>query len=287
MNAPPGSGYSTASVTRSPAPHAPAFDSLAPDYDTAFTDTALGRALRELAWLRIDETFASCERVLDLGCGTGEDALHLARRGIRVVGIDASAAMVQAARQKALAAGCAAQVDFHCAPMEQLGTVLDGQIFDGVLSNFGAVNCVDDLRSLIAAVAARLAPDGKLLWVVMGRYVPWEWLWYGLRGDSQRAWRRLPRGGAEWRGISVCYPAPAAMGRLLATRFVVSRVSPLGFALPPSYAGPWLERAPRTLTMLRRLEAALQRCSALAFLSDHYIIEAIRLSDRATAELTE
>lgn len=279
MRTSPGFCYSTVpSAAQSPEPHARAFDDLAADYDATFTDTALGRALRELVWLRFDDTFASRDRVLDLGCGTGEDALRLASRGTRVVGIDASPDMVEAARQKAFAAGCAAQIDFHCVAMEQLSTGLEGQAFDGVLSNFGAVNCVGDLHALIAAVAARLAPAGRLLWVVMGRYVPWEWFWYGLRGDLRRASRRLSRGGARWRGLTICYPTPAEMRQLLSPWFIVKRVSPLGVVLPPSYAAPWLECSPRALAMLRRLEAALQDTSALAALSDHYIIEATRSS---------
>jgi 2-polyprenyl-3-methyl-5-hydroxy-6-metoxy-1,4-benzoquinol methylase len=279
MTTPPGLWYSTVpSSVLSSELHARAFDDLAADYDATFTDTALGRALRELVWLRFDDLFASCERVLDLGCGTGEDALRLARSGTRVVGIDASPDMVRAAQQKALAAGCAAHIDFHCVAMEHLSTALEGQSFDGVLSNFGAVNCVGDLRALIADVAARVAPAGRLLWVVMGRYVPWEWIWYGLRGDARKAWRRLPRGCAQWRGLTICYPTPAEMRQLLLPWFVVSRVSPLGFALPPSYTGPWLERSPYALAMLRRLEAALQGWSPLASLSDHYVIEAVRSS---------
>jgi len=186
--------------------------------------------------------------------------------------------MVQIAWQKARAAGCAAQMDLHCVAMENLSTVLNGDSFDGVLSNFGAVNCVRDLRALIADVAARLTPAGKLLWVVMGRHVPWEWFWYGVRGESRRAWRRLTRGGTHWRGLPVCYPTPAEMKQLLSPWFAVSRVSPLGFALPPSYAGPWLEGSPRVLALLRGMEVALQDCSALAALSDHYIIEALRSS---------
>jgi SAM-dependent methyltransferase len=253
------------------------FDDVAAAYDATFTDTALGRTLRDLVWLRLDESFAACNRVLDLGCGTGEDALRLARRGKRVVGIDASPRMVHVASQKARAAGYGAQMDFHCVAMENLGTVLDSEAFDGVLSNFGAVNCVRDLPALIANIAARLSPAGRVLWVVMGRYVPWEWFWYGLRGEPGKAWRRLARCGADWRGLTVCYPTPAEMSQLLSAWFVVSRVSPLGFALPPSYAGDWLQRSPRVLRLLRRVEAALQDCSALAALSDHYIIEALRL----------
>jgi SAM-dependent methyltransferase len=258
--------------------YARAFDDLAAGYDATFTDSALGRALRDLVWLRLDDGFVSCDRVLDLGCGTGEDALRLARRGTRVVGIDASAHMVHMAQQKALAAGCAAQLDFHCVAMENMSTVLDSEPFDGVLSDFGAVNCVRDLRALIADVAGRLAPAGRLLWVVMGRHAPWEWFWYGLRGELRKACRRLHRGGTDWRGLTVCYPTPAEMRQLLSPWFAVRRVSPLGFALPPSYAGPWLERSPHAFALLRGMEAALQDCSALAALSDHYIIEALRLS---------
>ena len=252
------------------------FDDLAAGYDETFTDTALGRTLRSLVWARLDASFGSCGRVLDLGCGTGEDALHLARRGAQVVAIDVSANMVQRARLKAYSAGCAAQIDFRCLPIEDLGTALDGECFDGVLSNFGALNCIGDLRSLIAGVAGKLAPSGRLLWVMMGRHVPWEWIWYALRGDWHRAWRRLPAGGASWRGVTITYPTPAEMRRLLSPWFAVSRVSPLGFALPPSYAAPWLERSPRALEILLRLEATLPASSALASLSDHYIIEAIR-----------
>jgi len=252
------------------------FEDLAAGYDESFTDTALGRALRSHVWARLDESFGSCGRVLDLGCGTGEDALHLARRGARVLAIDVSADMVERARQKASAAGCAAQIDIRCLAMEDLGTALDGECFDGVLSNFGAVNCIRDLRSLIAAIATRVAPSGRLLWVVMGKHVPWEWTWYALRGDWRRAWRRLPRDGAPWRGLTVCYPTPAEMRQLLSPWFTVSRVSPLGFALPPSYAAPWLERSPATLAVLSRLERLAQNCGVLAALADHYIIEATR-----------
>lgn len=40
-------------------------------------------------------------RVLDVGCGTGENALHLAARGLEVVGLDASAVGIEKARAKA------------------------------------------------------------------------------------------------------------------------------------------------------------------------------------------
>jgi len=255
----------------------PAFDAMATGYDAAFTESALGKTLRALVWSRLEQVFGTSKRVLELGCGTGEDALHLARRGVEVVAVDASSQMIQVARQKAGAAGDSARVDFRCLKMEQLAPSLDGPAFDGVLSNFGAVNCVENLSSVVRDVAARLTPGAPLVWVVMGRYVPWEWLWYLLHGNWTKAWRRLNRAGVNWHGINVFYPSPAELVAVLRPLFAIRRVAPLGVALPPTYVGPWLERRPRLLKALTRLEHAAQSYSALAWLSDHYIVEAIRL----------
>jgi SAM-dependent methyltransferase len=263
--------------------HARAFDELASEYDATFTESAIGKALRAIVWSRLEHVFIASGRVLELGCGTGEDALRLARRGIEVVAVDASSRMIQVARQKAQAKDShngedrVARVEFHCLPMESLGSTLDAQAFDGVLSNFGAVNCVADLPALAAIVAARLRPGAPLVWVVMGRYVPWEWLWYLLQGNWTKAWRRLNRRGVSWRGLNILYPTPAELTAVLRPHFAICRVAPLGVALPPSYAGKWLERRPRLLKTLTRLEELAQRWSVLASLSDHYIVEATRL----------
>jgi SAM-dependent methyltransferase len=255
--------------------HAAAFEQLAGDYDSDFTHTALGSALRRVVWLRADEMFAGAQRVLDLGCGTGEDALRLAARGASVLGIDAAAAMVAAASEKARHAGCDARAQFRCLPIEELNSGLSGESFDGALSNFGALNCVNDLDQVAADLAARLVPGARLLWVIMGRYVPWEWAWYLLHADPARAVRRL-RGRTGWRGMTISYPTPRKVRRSLRPYFSIDAVRPLGVALPPSYAAAWLGRRPRTLRFLSRAEACAQRLPLLAGLADHYLVEATR-----------
>jgi SAM-dependent methyltransferase len=250
-----------------------AFDELAGDYDATFSDSALGRTLRSLVWARLEQVFRSPQRVLELGCGTGVDALALARRGVEVVAIDASQGMIQVARQKADPSG---RVAFHCLPMERLAGAFEGQLFDGVLSNFGAVNCVPDLRTLVSDVALCLRPGAHLVWVVMGRHVPWEWAWFLSRGEWSKAWRRLAKGGVSWRGLTIRYPTPGEVAALLRPHFSIERIAPLGVALPPSYAGEWLARRPRLSKVLTDLEYWAQSRSALARVADHYIVEATR-----------
>jgi SAM-dependent methyltransferase len=250
-----------------------AFDDKARGYDAEFTATALGSLLRARVWDRLSVVFAGRERLLELGCGTGEDAVWLARAGHRVVAVDASAEMIRIARQKALATGCAERIEFHCLPMEKLHELPCEGRFDGVVSNFGAVNCVADIAALSRTLTELLEKDAPLLFVAMGRHVPWEWAWYLVKGDPRRAFRRLQKSGTKWRGITIHYPTPRELARALAPQFDTRRRSGLGFALPPSYAGAWLERSPGSFRVLAMIERVCSRFTAN--LADHFILEAI------------
>ena len=250
------------------------FDELAAEYDRSFTRSACGMALRAMVWERLPVVFGTRHRILELGCGTGEDAVHLARSGHDVVATDASEEMIRIARLKAAAAGCADRIEFHVMPIEALHTLPREQRFDGVFSNFGAINCVADVPRVARSLALRLEHHAPLMFVVMGRHVPWEWAWYLAHGDRQRAFRRLRRAGAAWRGLTIHYPTPAELAQQLAPAFETRRRTALGFVLPPSYAAQWLDSRPRWLAALEAMERITQRVAA--GLADHYILEAVR-----------
>jgi SAM-dependent methyltransferase len=255
------------------------FDELAADYDSAFTATALGKCLRALVWRRLDEAFAGCRRILELGCGTGEDAVYLARRGIEVLATDASESMLRAAARKAERAECTDRIEFRCLTMEHTGAALRGDVFDGVFSNFGAVNCASRLDLVAADLAPLLRAGAPLVWVVMGRHVPWEWAWFLARGDRRKAFRRIGKNGAQWRGMQISYPTPVMLAHAVRPHFAAVSRRALGAVLPPSYAGHWLERSPRALKALASLERALQPLQPLAAVADHYIFEARRAAN--------
>src|SRR3954471_3886707 len=107
------------------------FDRLAARYDQLWTNTPIGRAQRNQVWREIDPLFRPGQLILDIGCGTGEDAAHFAARGITVGATDASAGMIAQARDRG---GFRAEI----CPAEQLHSI-DG-VFDGAISNFGSLN---------------------------------------------------------------------------------------------------------------------------------------------------
>lgn len=256
-----------------------AFDALAADYDATFTATPLGTLLRDAVWRRLDARFAPGDRVLELACGTGEDAVHLARRGVRVAATDASPAMVETARRKAAAAGLDGSVEVRHLPAEELATGEDlPGPFDGAFSDFGGLNCVADLGAVARGLARRLRPGAPVLLCVMGPLVPWEWAWYLGHGDTERAFRRLRRGGVAWRGLTIRYPSIRQVRRAFAPGFRTLRTGAVGALLPPTYAEEWTRRHPRLLTTLARWERRLERVPPLPWLADHFLLELERRS---------
>ncbi len=245
-----------------------AFDKLAAEYDHGFTRTVLGERLRHAVWRRLDALFAPGDRVLELACGTGEDALHLGQRGIRVLATDASPEMVHVAREKVERAGLTG-VEVRQLAVEELHR-LDAPPFDGALSDFGGLNCVADLPAAGQALAARLRPGAIAVLCVMGPVVPWEWVWFLGRG---KAFRRLTRGGVEWRGLRIRYPSIGTLRQALSPSFQMRRVAALGALLPPPYAEGWAARHPRLINRLDRWERRFETVSPLPWLADHYLME--------------
>jgi SAM-dependent methyltransferase len=248
-----------------------AFDALAPDYDVQFTGSSLGALLRVAVQRRLDARFTARDRVLEMACGTGEDAVYLGRQGVRVVATDASELMIEKARAKVTAAGLSERIETRRLAMEDLAS-LSGP-FDGAFSNFGGLNCVADVAGLGRTLGDLVRPGGFALLCVMGPFVPWEWAGFLLRGELEKAFRRLRRGGVEWRGMTVRYPAPATLRRAFAPAFRPLRLSAVGALLPPTEWEPWAQAHPHLLASLSRWERRLETVPPLPWLSDHYLLE--------------
>jgi ubiquinone/menaquinone biosynthesis C-methylase UbiE len=65
-----------------------AFDSVAADYDGPRGNNALIQDMRAEMWRCLDSAFAPGSRLIDLGCGTGLDAVRMAQQGHHVTATD-------------------------------------------------------------------------------------------------------------------------------------------------------------------------------------------------------
>lgn len=258
------------------------FDGMAADYDRSFSQSPIGERMRSAVWRRLDSVFMPGDRVLELNCGTGEDAVHLARRGIMVLASDQSGEMVSRARAKAERAGVTGRVEVAQLAIRDIESLAASGPFDGVLSNFGGLNCVGNLPRVARSLGALVRPGGTALLCLMGPAVPWEWGWYLLRRQPDKAVRRLRRAGAQWHGLTIRYPSIGAVRRAFAPHFTARRVAAIGALVPPTFADAWARRHPRLLAALDRCERRFETVPPLPWLADHYLLELERLDHRGS-----
>jgi ubiquinone/menaquinone biosynthesis C-methylase UbiE len=111
------------------------------------------------AILRLTAEGAFAGAVLDAGCGTGENALHVASLGLDVLGVDVAATALSIAREKAEARGIDA--DFAACDalhLDRLGRVFETVLDCGLFHTFVS----DERRAYVASLASVTGRGGKL-----------------------------------------------------------------------------------------------------------------------------
>ena len=233
-----------------------AYEAAAPDYDRQVQGDGW---MRDLLWDRYARLFSAGQSVLDLGCGTGIDAVFLARRGVRVMGIDASPAMIAQSRAKLAAAELADLVDLRVMEIARAGT-LPLQGFDGIICAFAALSTIAELDVVAASLARLLRPRGILVVHLLNRWSLWEWL--GLvRSRQFGAAARLGRNPVRnfvigGRSVPHYLDHPrATYARFFQSGFALRRAYGIGILRPPHT----VQRIPSAIVAgLDRLERPLR-----------------------------
>lgn len=235
------------------------FDRLAGVYDDLWTNTTIGQLQREAVWFHAGPIFKPGDSVLDLGCGTGEDALLLGARGIRVIATDSSAEMVRIARRRG--------VDARVLPIEDIGSI--NARFDGAFSNFGALNCVARISDIREPLGRLIRAQGSLAICVIGRFCLWETIWYSLHGQFRKSARRWRGEASSSLGSTVFYPTVREIRDALSPEFELARTMGIGIFVPPSYVRGL---SPGLLEWLGRVDAKIASWRGIRSLSDHRLL---------------
>jgi ubiquinone/menaquinone biosynthesis C-methylase UbiE len=273
----------TASADFGVKPAPSAFDGIADSYDDVFTRSSIGQAQRAQVSKEFRRIFRPGMRVLEINCGTGVDALDLAAHGTEVVACDASSRMIEVARHRLetarLEGKVQADVRFEVLATERIGRLseTDG-CFDGLLSNFAGLNCVESPASAARDLAALLKPGAPALLCLFGRTCAWEIGWYLAQGDFGRAFRRFSsvpvnaRLGSDAE-VTVSYPSVRDVKEAFAPYWRLAGRKAVGLAIPPTYAETWARRAPSAIQLLEKVENRISRWPILRNLGDHVVFE--------------
>jgi SAM-dependent methyltransferase len=263
----------------SPDGSAAAFDALAGQYDTKFSSDAnpLIGLIRARVYRAIVRHFPAGSTLLEIGCGTGEDTLWLARSGYRLVAADPAPGMIAEATAKIAAAGHATSVRFVQLGVEQLAErwASLGLSVDGVFSDFAPLNCALSLDPVRTLLDLALRPGGRFAGVVLPKLCPLEVLLSLARGDLQtavRRFRRRPIADVEGVRFPMRYYGARDFDAALAPSFHRIETRSLGLCLPPLSFGPSFASVPGLLRSLAAVEDRVSGLPGLSRMGDHVLL---------------
>jgi SAM-dependent methyltransferase len=251
-----------------------AFDTHAGVYDAVVETNPLLQVMRSALWAEVERRAPPPARLLDIGSGTGIDAVHFAGLGYSVTAVDSSMEMIAKTRRRAQRSGVVDRIKVRQLAAQDLAEIKDS--FDAIYSDLGPLNCVPDLGKFARAAAGLLIPGGLLIVSVMGRYCPWEMAFFASKGNLKEAQRRLEHapvpvplaGGIVW----TRYYSPCEFADACQQDFDLVTYRALGLFLPPPYLLRWYERARPLMRPLAWLDRHLNHVPLLRDAGDHFLM---------------
>jgi len=262
-----------------------AYDELAPRYDRVPLENRINRLMRSVSLAHLRAAFPPGSRVLEIGCGTGEEALALADRGVDVVAFDASEEMLRIARSKAEDRNLADRVQFrwgHARDLLSLGESL-GESFDGGYASF-SLAYEPDLAPVAEGLHAVLRDDARFLASVPSRFCLVEFVLAVGTGHPAFSGRRLfpwhnHKVGA--RTVPIRTYTPRAFAEAMGPHFTLAGVEALPAIVPPPYMNRMYERFDGLAQALERADAGLRTRFPFRSLGDHFLAELRHVSGSA------
>jgi ubiquinone/menaquinone biosynthesis C-methylase UbiE len=260
-------------------PPVAAFDAAAASYDEEFSFSQTGMPQRKKVQYFLQEhiTALAVKNILELNCGTGEDALWMAEQGCTVTATDLSGNMIAILEKKSAQQPQLSIKALQCG-FDEVGKKLAGSRYDFVLSNFGGLNCTSSeaLEALSAQLYGITNTGATIALVIMSKKCWWEKFYFWVKGNKQERNRRRQAGpvtvNIKGNNQSVWYYNPAEIEKAFSKEFTKLYTLPVGFFLPPSYMEGYFNRRKGLLKVLNGLEKLFTDFPFLSTYADHFLI---------------
>jgi len=220
-----------------------AFDIAAKFYDHSFTNTKIGRLQRNRVWKYLDKVLPNNKAlsILELNCGTGEDALYFAKKGHQTQVFDLANPVLNVDKK-----------------------------YDLIFSNFGGLNCIskNELKNLANFFKKYLTKNGQCIFVIMPpKTIIEKWYrWYKNETDiyKNRSSEKPIEVNVEGKSVATYFHSPNTVQSTF-EGFQLIKKLPIGFI--PSY----LEKN-SILPILNIFDSLIYASKSFSNNADHYLI---------------
>jgi len=252
-----------------------AFDSAAKAFDEDDRQNGILQWMRKVVHKIYLDNFHFGSKLLELNAGTGIDAVFLAEHDIKVLATDISPGMLAVLEEKIKDSTYRGNIRTKLKSFDRIGDI-DEVGFDGVISNFGGLNCIPDFKNLSKDLYYKLKPNGKFIAVIINKICPWEIFYYLLKFDKKTALRRFTKGGidANLNGekIRTFYFTPKQFAGYFENEFRIDKIYSHGLYTPPPYLVGIYNKLKPFVKILMKIDEFTRGIFPFNRFGDHFII---------------
>jgi SAM-dependent methyltransferase len=257
------------------------FDHITATNDTVFTPSAIGQFQRKQVWDYLSSITPQLHGldILELNCGSGDDALLFGDKDFNIIATDVSAEMFKVSEAKAPQYSLQHTISTKYLDLDSFDENLFQKKFDLIFSNFGGVSSINPeiLKRFLQKIPSVLAPGGRFVAVVMPRFCLWESMYFLSRCQFRKMFRRWTKeeaaGFTAHGSLKTWFYKPSEIISWSKNKFKLVQVRPVGFALPPLCFENVFAFRKGFLLKLNALEQRFNRLPLFSRISDHFLID--------------
>ncbi len=194
------------------------------------------------------------DKVLEIGYGPGLDVCHFAQifPEKQIYGLDISPAMHKHTEAKARSLGLN-NVNVKVGTPEDLGQLFPGVKFDHIYVFFGALNTVEDLQKISAALNEHLADDGTMLFTFVNKWYVMEVIYHLAKLSPKKAFSRFKTIWGGYSGSKVLEskcPSPGEIKKAFKEHFNVEKKKGYSILYPAWYRHYWVKKMGKKVSEL-------------------------------------
>jgi ubiquinone/menaquinone biosynthesis C-methylase UbiE len=211
------------------------FSSIYDEYEKLSEENDIDIARRNCIRNHVNHYLKPNHKILEINAGSGIDAVYFAQNGNPVLATDIASESEKYICSKIKALGLT-NLRFQNCSFTALQNIKPEK-FDHIFSNFGGLNCIDDLSSVFNQFDTLLNPNGFVTLVIMPPYYPWEMI--TLLKGNKNAFRRFNKNGVlaniNGHSIKTFYHSPKRVKIALGNNFKHIKTRNIGTFYPSNH----------------------------------------------------
>lgn len=254
------------------------FDNIAEEYDVHIFGNKVNSLLRERSVHLMKRVFKGKKRLLEIGCGTGTETIELMRMGFEITATDISSRMLDQLKLKARDEGLEEQLELvrvKAGEISSLSLGREGPLFDGIYSNYGALNCEENIQGISPQISSLMREGCYFVAGIYNRLCISEILAYALTFQLTKAIDRTKRFSMEGHSrfcIDVYSYTPGEFYSFFKGHFFLRSIEGVPVIIPPSNLVNYVEKFSSHFDLISKIDRRIGSIWPFKYLGDHFLM---------------